>query len=97
VVSCERGDIRQSPQGLYVYGENGMHEIVLPTDRSPRDCVMEEFHQAIRGLSPATHDGCWGLANLEICVAAITSSNLGRDVLLQEQVATPVLEREALC
>ena len=86
LVSCERGDIRQSPQGLSVYSAQGQQEITLPTDRSPRDLVMAEFHAAIAGTAPAIHDGSWGLANLEVCEAAIASSATGRDVLLQHQV-----------
>lgn len=87
LVSCERGDIRQSPQGLFVYTEEGQTEITLPNDRSPRDLVMAEFHDAVIGKSPALHDGRWGLANLEVCESAIASSASGREVMLAHQVA----------
>lgn len=87
LVSCERGDIRQSPQGLYVYQQSGMREIVLPVDRSPRHLVLGEFCDAIAGRKPALHDGAWGLATLEICVAALRSSSTGAQVRLHEQVA----------
>ena len=30
LVSCERGDIRQTPDGLFIYGENEKREITLP-------------------------------------------------------------------
>ena len=86
LVSCERGDIRQSPRGLFVYSHDGCDEIELPTDRSPRDLVLAEFHGAITRTAPALHDGRWGLANLEVCTAAIASSQSGRDVLLHDQV-----------
>ncbi|RXZ38214.1 gfo/Idh/MocA family oxidoreductase [Oxalobacteraceae bacterium CAVE-383] len=89
LVSCERGEIRQSPRGLLVYSEQGQSEIMLPADRSPRDLVMREFHDAISGKAPPVHSGRWGLANLEICTAAIASSQSGRDVQLQEQVGLP--------
>jgi len=87
VVSCERGDIRQSADGLLVYSDEGRKEILLPTDRSPRDLVVAELHDAICGKAPALHNARWGLANLEVCDAAIASSATGRDVLLQHQVA----------
>lgn len=90
LVSCERGDIRQSPRGLFIYSVDGCSEEVLPTDRSPRDLVLAEFHDALSGVKPALHDGSWGLANLEICSAALASSQSGADVSLQEQV--PVRE-----
>jgi phthalate 4,5-cis-dihydrodiol dehydrogenase len=89
VVSCERGDIRQSPRGLYVYSAEGRNEIVLPTDKSPRDLVLDEFHDAMTGARPPVHDGRWGLANLEVCVAAIESSQRGQEIALKYQVASP--------
>jgi phthalate 4,5-cis-dihydrodiol dehydrogenase len=89
LVSCERGDIRQSPRGLYTYTEHGRTEIELPIDRTPRDLVMAEFFDAITAKAPALHDGRWGLANLEVCTAAIQSSASGREVFLKHQVAVP--------
>jgi phthalate 4,5-cis-dihydrodiol dehydrogenase len=86
LVSCERGDIRQSPGGLTIYSDEGQTEIALPADRSPRDRVIAEFYDAITGRAPALHNGRWGLANLEVCMAAIESSASRRDVLLKEQV-----------
>jgi phthalate 4,5-cis-dihydrodiol dehydrogenase len=85
VASCERGDIRQSPDGLLIYSAKGREAIVLPNDRTPRDLVLTEFAQAIGG-EPTTHNGRWGLANLEVCTAAIESSRTGREIELQYQV-----------
>jgi phthalate 4,5-cis-dihydrodiol dehydrogenase len=87
LVSCERGDIRQSPDGLFVYSDKGRDEIALPNDRSPRDLVLDEFADVISGKSRAIHDGRWGLANLEVCLAAIESSKIGKAVELSHQVA----------
>jgi phthalate 4,5-cis-dihydrodiol dehydrogenase len=89
LVSCERGAIRQSPDGLYVYSEAGREEIAVPTDRSPRDLVLDEFAAVIAGRAKPIHDGRWGLANLEVCLAAIESSRTGREIELQHQVAVP--------
>jgi phthalate 4,5-cis-dihydrodiol dehydrogenase len=86
LVSCERGDIRQSPDGLLVYSEKGCEAVALSSERSPRDLVLDEFAAAIAGKAPAIHDGRWGLANLEICVAAIESSKSGKTVELKHQV-----------
>jgi phthalate 4,5-cis-dihydrodiol dehydrogenase len=87
LVSCQRGDIRQSPQGLHVYGWGEAREIVLPTDQSPRTLVLDEFGDAIARRRPAVHDGRWGLATLELCIAALESSRTGAEVRLTEQVA----------
>lgn len=89
LVSCEGGDIRQSPQGLYIYTADGTRELTFPTDILPRDFVMTEFHDAIIGAAPAVHDGRWGRANLEICLAAIESSRTGREIELMQQVPLP--------
>src|ERR1044071_1430408 len=82
MVSCERGDIRQSPDGLLVYSERGREEIALPADKSPRDLVIAEFADAIAGKA-TTHSGRWGLANLEVCTAAIESSRTGKEIELK--------------
>lgn len=89
LVSCERGDIRQSPRGLYVHSNGEQVEIELAANRSPHALVLGEFHDAITGKAPAVHDGRWGLANLEVCTAAIASSASGRDVMLSEQIRLP--------
>jgi phthalate 4,5-cis-dihydrodiol dehydrogenase len=86
IVSCERGDIRQSPHGLYVYTEAGREEIILPADRNPRSLVLDEFADAIIGAAPAVHDGRWGLATLEVCAAVLESSRTGREVELMHQI-----------
>lgn len=87
LVSCERGDIRQSPTGLLIADANGTREIALPTDQSPRDLVMAEFHAAITGAAPAVHDGRWGLANLAVCEAVVASSLERRELPVGDQVA----------
>jgi phthalate 4,5-cis-dihydrodiol dehydrogenase len=87
LVSCEGGDIRQSPQGLFVYAEGGVREIALPTEQGPRELVLAELQEAIHTRRPALHDARWGLANLEICDAAIESSTTGREVFLKHQTA----------
>lgn len=89
IASCEGGDIRQSATGLYVYTERGREEIALPLDRSTRDLVLAELYDAVTTAEPTLHDGRWGRANLEICVAAIASSAADRDVPLQYQVEVP--------
>ncbi len=89
IVSCEKGDIRQSPKGLYVYTADGREEVVLPTEATPRDLVLDEFHDALTGRRRPVHDGRWGLADLEICIAAMESSETGREVTLKHQIAAP--------
>jgi phthalate 4,5-cis-dihydrodiol dehydrogenase len=63
-----------------------VREHAVSLDRTPRDCVLDEWHAAILGSAPALHHGRWGLATLEVCVAAQASSALGVEVSLLEQV-----------
>jgi phthalate 4,5-cis-dihydrodiol dehydrogenase len=90
IVSCERGDIRQSPDGLYVYTIAGRREQRLPVEGVPRQLVIEEFCDAISGRRPALHTGRWGVANIEACLAIVESAAGGTEVVLQHQVASPV-------
>lgn len=89
IASCDRGDIRQSPHGLWLYTDTGREEILLPPDCNPRSLVLDEFADAIQGKAVAVHDGRWGLATLEVCAAVLASSRSGREVELMHQVAVP--------
>jgi phthalate 4,5-cis-dihydrodiol dehydrogenase len=87
IVSCERGDIRQSPDGLFVYGENEVSEVPVSGAQTPRDIVVSELYDAVVGGVPAIHDGRWGLATLEVCLAALESARSHKEILLTQQVA----------
>jgi phthalate 4,5-cis-dihydrodiol dehydrogenase len=89
VVSCEGGDVRQSPSGLWVETPGRAWEIRLPTDRSPREHVLDELAGALQGGRPALHDGRWGLATLELCLAAMSSARRAQAVRLRHQVPVP--------
>ena len=86
IASCEGGDIRQSATGVYVYTDAGRREIPLPLARTTRDIMLTEFLDAVTGRQASLHDGRWGLANLEVCVAAIESARTGDEVVLRYQV-----------
>jgi len=86
VVSCDLGDIRQSPNGLIIDSRWGRQERVLPLDQSPRDLVVQELYATLKeGMKPI-HTGAWGVANLEICEASIESSRIRAEVMLKHQV-----------
>ena len=87
VVSCERGDIRQSPQGLIVYSPEGREEIALPSGQIPHAMLLDEFIDSLAGRRAMLHDGRWGLANLEVCLAVMQSAEIGAPVRLVHQYA----------
>ena len=88
IVSCERGDIRQSSDGLLVYGEEERREIPLPTSESGRDALVAELYDAVTAGTAPAHNGRWGMANLEVCLAVLQSARERQEVFLSHQVAT---------
>lgn len=93
VVSCERGDIRHSANGLYLYDDEGMHEVSL--DEGPvnfgterRGELEELYNSAVLG-KPMFHGGRWGLATLEACLAIPKSAQEQQEISLSHQIAVP--------
>jgi len=89
LVSCERGDLRPLPGGVMIYGDADERLDPLPPPRVPRVEVIDELYAAVVHGRPPLHDGRWGMATLEVCVAMLTSVREKRDVALHEQVAVP--------
>jgi hypothetical protein len=88
VVSCERGNIRQSPDGLLVYDDNGHHEVPVSGDGASGNHELRELHAAIFDGKPLTHDGRWGMATLEVCVSILQSARERREIMLTHQCAS---------
>jgi phthalate 4,5-cis-dihydrodiol dehydrogenase len=89
IVSCERGVMRQSPHGLYLYTDEGREEIALPPYRG-RAAELIELRDALKENRETSPNGEWGKANLEICLAMLTSAREDRDVQLSHQIAPQV-------
>ena len=86
VVSCERGDVRPLPNGLWIYGDLEKRFEPLGKPIVPRSEVIDELCDAIEGARNPLHDGEWGLATLEICDAMLRSARQGREISLQRRV-----------
>ncbi|HEX7232958.1 MAG TPA: Gfo/Idh/MocA family oxidoreductase [Candidatus Binatia bacterium] len=89
IVSCEKGDIRQTPDGLKIYGETEQREIRLPTARRGREAEIEELYNAVVHKRPVFHDGRWGAATLEVCLAILESAAQRKETILSRQVPSP--------
>jgi len=89
LVSCEKGDIRQTPTGLFIYGENDKREIDLPVGSRGREAEIEELYNAVVHKRPVFHDGWWGEATLEVCLAMLESAKERKEILLSHQVPSP--------
>jgi phthalate 4,5-cis-dihydrodiol dehydrogenase len=89
VVSCERGDIRQSPDGLYLYSDEGRSEV--PCDaRVAHAGELMELRDAVFQDRPSFPDARWGRATLEVILAIMESSAQRREVYLSHQVPCPL-------
>ncbi|MCY4393641.1 MAG: Gfo/Idh/MocA family oxidoreductase [Rhodospirillaceae bacterium] len=86
IACCERGDIRLTPDGIWVYGDERRFE-PAPQTADPRTPVLDALVAAVRdGIEPV-QTGRWGLASLEVCHAILQSARSGAPVPLTRQVA----------
>jgi phthalate 4,5-cis-dihydrodiol dehydrogenase len=89
LVSCERGNIRQSPDGLLIYDDDGMHEVPVAGEGATGATELGELYAAVTEGKPISHDGRWGMATLEVCVAIMQSGRERREITLTHQCPTP--------
>ncbi|HEY8691818.1 MAG TPA: Gfo/Idh/MocA family oxidoreductase [Chloroflexota bacterium] len=91
LVTCERGDMRHSAHGVYVYDDEGMHEIDLRVQgqKIGRRAELEELYNGVVLGKPIFHDGRWGMATLEVSLAIMQSARERREVMLSHQVPVP--------
>lgn len=91
IVSCERGDMRHSPEGIYVYDDKGCEDVSVGLAPQRRHCELElqELYDAFVLNKPIFHSGAWGMATLEVCLALVQSSREGREIRLSHQVPMP--------
>jgi len=89
LVSCDRADLRPLPAGVMIYGDGEASLEPLPGPRVPRAEVIDELHAAVRRGRAPLHDGRWGMATLEVCLAILASARSASDVVLQHQVGVP--------
>jgi predicted dehydrogenase len=87
IASCEKGAMRQSADGLLIYGEQEHTEIPVAKTIRGRVAELMELYQAIVDDRPVFHDGRWGAATLEVCLAILESSRQRKEILLTQQVA----------
>ncbi len=89
LVSCERGDLRQSKDGIFIYEERGISEMPCPEWQGPLKVELEDFLKAVADDMVVAHDGHWGKATLEVCLAILQSSQERRELQLSHQVPSP--------
>jgi phthalate 4,5-cis-dihydrodiol dehydrogenase len=82
VASCERADLRPSPDGIYIYDQDGVREIPAMTGSGSfgQGDAIDELCDAISGRSPVLRDAEWGRDTLKVCLAILESSRTGAQV-----------------
>ena len=84
LVTCARGDLRETADGLALYQSGSATPISVP-DELRGAAELEELFQAVRFGAPAVHDGRWGAATLEVCLAIHESARTSREIILERQ------------
>ena len=84
VVTCERGDMRLSPNGILIYDTEGTREVAVPRGpgRPGQGDALDALWQAVREGRRCIHDARWGRATIETILAILQSSKSHREVRL---------------
>jgi phthalate 4,5-cis-dihydrodiol dehydrogenase len=85
LVSCERGAIRQSPNGILIYDDEGQREVPITGDGATGTTELRELYDAITKGTPISHDGRWGMATLEVILGILQSGRERREIMLSHQ------------
>ena len=83
--------MRHSPEGIYVYDDNGCEDVAIGYAPQRRHCEREldELYDAVALDGPIFHSGAWGMATLEVCLALVRSAEEDREINLSHQIPTP--------
>ena len=88
IASCEGADLRPLPSGVMIYANEARRLEPLPAPKVQRAEVIDELYGAIVEGKPPRHDGNWGAATLEVCLAILRSSREGREIALPAPTAS---------
>ena len=93
IASLDRADLRQAAYGIYIHSDEGKQDVPLVAGRemgvAQRRAELEELYDAVVGGQPLWHDGRWGMATLEACLAIMESARERKEILLRHQVPVP--------
>ncbi|MPZ13862.1 MAG: hypothetical protein GEU73_05475 [Chloroflexi bacterium] len=93
LVCCENGVIRHSKFGLFIYDDDGQHDMDMTSESAnpiaQRRGELVEFHASLAAGKPLFHDGIWGMGTIEVALAIMQSARERREIVLSHQVAVP--------
>jgi len=82
IISCERADLRPLADRIEICDDAGRRSVALAPPSIPRVEVIDELYGAVVEGRPALHDGEWGAATMEICLAILRSGREAREIRL---------------
>lgn len=87
IVTCERGDIRLSADGIVVYGQDGATELPIEHGQmwAGHGNALETLRISIREGLQTPYDARWGKASIEIILAILQSAQERREIILSYQ------------
>jgi phthalate 4,5-cis-dihydrodiol dehydrogenase len=88
IATCERGDLRLTPDAITLYGVDGARSIPVERGlgRPGQGDVLDALWAAVREGRRDFHDGRWGKATLEVALAILQSARERREIILSHQV-----------
>ncbi len=87
VASCDGADLRPTPEGVWVYADKEKYLERIAPPAVPRVGVIDELYAAVVEGRPPLHDGAWGMATVEVCVALLRSSREGKEISFPDPIA----------
>jgi phthalate 4,5-cis-dihydrodiol dehydrogenase len=89
IVTCEQGDVRLTPGGLVIYGDEDKREVPISRETDGRHGIVDQMYEAVVNGRRPSADGAWGKATLEVLLAVLASGRERREVFLSHQVPVP--------
>jgi phthalate 4,5-cis-dihydrodiol dehydrogenase len=86
VVSGDEGEMRQSQDGILVYGDENIEEIPVGEGLFGRQAEVTELYNAVAHGARMFHDGRWGQATLEVCLGILQSTAERKEIIMSHQV-----------
>jgi phthalate 4,5-cis-dihydrodiol dehydrogenase len=82
IASCEQADLRPLADGVWIYGDREKRFEALGAPEVQRVAVIDEVYGAVVHGRPPLHDGEWGAATMEVCLAMQRSARERREISL---------------
>ena len=71
--------ISNTQTGIMIYDESGAREMPTPKWDGALKVELEDFYESLTEDKPMPHDGRWGMATVETCLAILQSTRERRE------------------